>query len=94
MSDLEQLIRKIVRDELAKVKPEPVTPDLVTVAEYARARSISESTVRQAIAEKRLAVVRIGRSVRVPAGATITKRAANDDVTERARLVLLGGGKR
>lgn len=96
MSDLEQLIRQIVRDvvrdELAKQKPaNDVAPDLVTVAEYARARSISESTVRQAIRDGRLAVERIGRAVRIPADATI--RAAATTANEQAVLKLMRGGK-
>ena len=93
MSDLEQLIRKIVRDELAKAKPaNDAAPEYVTALEYARARSISERTVRDAIRDGRLEHVRIGRAVRIPAGATIGPRV--DAVTERARLALFGTGKR
>ncbi len=35
MSDLERIIRALVRDELAKVKPANDTPEHLTVAEYA-----------------------------------------------------------
>ncbi len=98
MSDLEELIRRLVRDELAKQKPvNDPPPAYVTVAQYAAARSISESTVRQAIADRRLDSVLIGRARRIPVDAKIGKRAASadhpDGFTERARLVLLGGGK-
>jgi len=88
---LRELVRSILREELAAATP--TTPDHVTVAEYARARSISESTVRVAIREGRLEVVRIGRAVRVPRDAAIGKRAKAVTVTDRARLKLLGGGR-
>jgi excisionase family DNA binding protein len=95
VSDLEDMIRKIVRDELAKQPANEDAPEYVTVAEYARARSISDGTVHTAIREKRLPSIKIGRARRVPAKVEIKPRAASqDDATERARLVLLGGGKR
>lgn len=92
MSDLEDIIRRIVRDELGALKkPANDAPEAITVAEYARRYSISESTVRIAIREKRLEHVRIGRAVRVPSGARISP--AVRDATDRARLRLLGGGR-
>lgn len=93
MSELEDLIRKIVRDELAKAaKPANDEHERLTVAEYARRWSISTSTVRAAIREGRLQHSRVGRAVRIPAGARIG-RSAVDEATERARLVLMHGGK-
>jgi excisionase family DNA binding protein len=94
---VEAAIRALVqalRDELAKqTKPaNDDAPTYVTPAEYARARSISESTVRAAIREKRLEHIRIGRAVRIPTGATIGKNVV-DEATERARLILMRGGK-
>lgn len=101
MSDpVEAAIRALVkalRDELASAAASPAAaePQYVTVAEYARTRSISERTVREAIRDGRLPSIRFGRAVRIPSSARIERRAAvTDDVTERARLVLLGGGKR
>lgn len=94
MSELEEMIRRIVRDELAKAKPanDDQAPALITVDEYARARSISESTVRIAIREKRLESKRIGRAVRIPATAEIQKRVpVKDELAARALRVLLGG---
>lgn len=81
---LEDQIRAIVRDELAKAKPPPAEA-LVTVAEYARRRAISVSTVRAAVADKRLAVTRIGRAVRIAPTAAIAKRAPE---SANARAVL------
>lgn len=93
MSELEDIIRRIVRDELgAQKKPANDVVENITVAEYARRNSISESTIRHAIGEKRLECVRIGRAVRIPATARITP--AVRDATDRARLRLLGGGKK
>lgn len=75
MSDLESIIRTIVRDELERAtRPAPAV-EQVTAAEYARRRSISVSTVRAAIAEGRLQAVKIGRAVRIPANAEIGKPA-------------------
>lgn len=71
----------------------PANDEYLTVAEYARRYAISESTVRTAIREGRLEHTRIGRAVRVPAAAKIGA-SAPDSATERARLKLLGGGKR
>jgi hypothetical protein len=71
--DLEATIRAIVRDEIARATPDA---SLVTVAAYAASRSISESTVRAAIREGRLAVIRYGRTgraVRIKASDEIGK---------------------
>ena len=87
---IEDLIRQVVRDELAKAKPQ-ATPEHVTVDEYAKRWSISPSTVRAAIREQRLAVTRIGRAIRIDAAATISPPVR--DATARARLRLMGGGR-
>lgn len=92
MSDLEQMIRAIVRDELAKqVKPANEETEHLTVAEYARRWSLGQSTVRAAIAERRLEHTRIGRAVRIPAGAKIA--AAPTSANELAVLKLMRGGR-
>ena len=75
MTDLERTIRSIVRDELARARPANDAPRLVTIAAYAAARSISESTVRAAIRDGRLDGLRIGRAVRVRADQEIAIRA-------------------
>lgn len=93
-SQLEQLVERVVRKVLAEKPANEPAPEYVSPAEYARARSISESTVRAAIRENRLEHIRIGRAVRIPTTAAIGKKPIDErDVTERARLVLLGGGK-
>lgn len=89
MIDLEHMIEQVVRRVLAEERTVP-PPDLVTVAEYARVRSISEKTVRVAIAEHRLDVLRIGRAVRIPANAEIARRRGVGNA--RALTVLMGGG--
>lgn len=66
---LKALIREVLREERA-VETKP-TSGLVTVAAYAAARSISESTVRKAIRDKRLPSTKIGTAVRIPANAEI-----------------------
>lgn len=92
MSDLEKSIRtlveSIVRDELAKHK-QPANDHALTVADYANRYSIAQSTVRVAIREQRLAVIRIGRAVRIPGEARISPPV--DANTARARLTLLRG---
>lgn len=92
MTDIETIVRQIVRDELAKAKPANDEPGHLTVAAYAARLSISERTVRDAIKDGRLEHVRIGRAVRIPAIARIEPRT--DLATKRARLALLGSGKR
>jgi hypothetical protein len=91
VSDLEQHIRAIVRDEITRARPSP-QPALVTIAAYAAARSISPSTVRTAIREGRLAAERIGRAVRVSPTATIASkaRARGDELRARRAARLLG----
>lgn len=84
---LEDEIRRIVREELDRSRRRP-DDDRITVAEYARRLSVSERTVRDAIRERRLAHERIGRAVRIPAGAKIEPRV--DEFTARARLTLIG----
>lgn len=78
MSELDQVLRDMVAREvarqLAELRAAPAAPpELVTIAAYARARSISVSTVRAAIAAGRLEARRIGRAVRVPATAEIAR---------------------
>jgi excisionase family DNA binding protein len=73
---LDKLIREIVRAEVraevARVIAQgPAQPTHVSVAEYAAARSISVSTVRNAIRAGRLPAIRIGTAVRVPVEAEI-----------------------
>jgi excisionase family DNA binding protein len=89
---IEDLIRAVVREELAKAKPANDSNEHLTVATYAARLSISERTVRDAIRESRLEHVRIGRSVRIPAGAKIERKV--DEATKRARLALLGSVRR
>ena len=71
---LEAIVRRVLREELAAMKPAA----LLTVEDYADARSISQSTVRAAIREGRLEATRIGRSVRVASGAEISKSLSSD----------------
>jgi hypothetical protein len=71
---IEELIRKLVREELqlelAK-QPASKPASSVSIADYAKARSISVSTVRNAIRSGRLKAMKIGSAVRVPAGEEI-----------------------
>lgn len=67
---LEQIVRRVLREELAAIAPKA---GLVTVAAFAAARSISTSTVREAIRDGRLKATRIGRAVRVEASAEISE---------------------
>jgi excisionase family DNA binding protein len=59
-----------------------LVPELVTVADYARARSISKSTVRAAIRDGRLPAMKIGRAARVRADAQSGKPAPADLVAQ------------
>lgn len=73
---LEDLVRELVRDEvraeLAKTTTSPpAAPTYVSAAEYARARSISVSSVRNAIRSGRLPALKIGAAVRVRADVEI-----------------------
>jgi excisionase family DNA binding protein len=73
---LDEMIREIVRSEVRAevsrvIATGPAQPTHVSVAEYAAARSISVSTVRNAIRGGRLPAIRIGTAVRVPVDAEI-----------------------
>jgi excisionase family DNA binding protein len=72
----------------------------MTVAEYAAARGIAQSTVRRAIREHRLDITRAGRAVRIAPDAVIRARAADRDqrapaagsaAMDRALRCLTGG---
>jgi hypothetical protein len=78
---LEEIIRELVRHEVrAEVarlaETAPASPKYVSVAEYAIARSISASTVRNAIRSGRLPAIRIGAAVRVPVDVEIGSSVA------------------
>lgn len=73
---LDELIREIVRAEVRAevtrvIATGPAQPTYVSVTEYAATRSISVSTVRNAIRAGRLPAIRIGTAVRVPVDAEI-----------------------
>lgn len=91
LDSLRAFVSEIVRDELAKSRAvEPAAH--LTVAEYAFRWSLSETTVRAAVRDGRLAHERIGRAVRIPADARIARRErASGAPRDRARLRLLGG---
>lgn len=69
----------------------------LTVAAFAASRSIGKSTVRRAIREHRLEVVRVGRAVRVPADAVIAASARTTAYAamrkiDAERVTLASGG--
>jgi excisionase family DNA binding protein len=70
---LRQLVRDEIRAELAKIPAlqTPASSPYVSVAEYAKARSISVSTVRNAVRAGKLAAMKIGTAVRVRSDAEI-----------------------
>jgi excisionase family DNA binding protein len=74
---LEDVVRQLVRDEvrveLAKIPAlqAPAASPYVSVAEYAKARSISVSTVRNAVRAGKLPAMKIGTAVRVRSDAEI-----------------------
>lgn len=62
MSEIEALIRKIVREELAQVGR---APELLTTAEAAKLARLTQETLREWIADGRLRAVRAGRRYRI-----------------------------
>lgn len=94
---LERVLRRVVPEVLAAIRAAP-SDELVTMATFARRRSISESTVRAAIRSGQLPAVKIGRAVRVRADAQIGKpapslSASSDADTPRARAARILGMK-
>lgn len=94
---LEQLLARIaeLEKQVAELQAQrPAAADLVTVEAFARARSMGQSTVRRAIADGRLPAKRIGRSVRIPAGAEVmppAPKATPDTVADRVLRAVHGG---
>lgn len=63
---------ELLHAEMAALRAEESTAaQYVTVAAYAKAHSLSQSTVRVRIREERLDAIRVGRAVRVRADASI-----------------------
>jgi hypothetical protein len=100
-AEIERLLRQLIREEMRAALAEVADgrsggARYVSVKTYAEARSISPSTVRQAMRDGRLEPMRVGRSVRVQADAEIASRSTKlDNATDRAeqRLGLVRGGK-
>jgi len=90
VAGLEAAVRAIVRDELERAAALGAGAELVTVAAYAKRCSLSQSTVRAAIADGRLEAVKIGRAVRIPATASIARPVRNVSDAERRALELVG----
>ena len=93
---LDAYIRGLIRDEVRAAVAEAVsgaaTKSLVTLQAYAASRSISVSTVRAAIRAGTLQATKIGRAVRVSAGAEIGVAPVDEDRAARV-LGLVGGAK-
>lgn len=70
---IRQLVREEVRAELAKQPALQAAPasQYISIGEYAKARSISVSTVRNAIRDGRLPAMKIGTALRVLSDAEI-----------------------
>jgi excisionase family DNA binding protein len=97
---LEAMLERVVRKVMLERKELAAGPadELVTMAEFARRRSISESAVRAAIRAGRLSATKIGRAVRVRADAQIGEPAPNSSAsthadTPRARAARILGVK-
>jgi excisionase family DNA binding protein len=99
---LDDWIREMVRSEVKAevtrlLSAAPTRPTHVSVAEYAATRSISASTVRNAIRSGRLPALRIGTAIRVPAdaeiGRPVNENAQGRDIspTMRAEQILARG---
>lgn len=101
IASLEDVIRAWLRDEIraavADVLGTRTTPaKLVSIAEYAAARSISPSTVRAAIRDGRLPATRIGRAVRIATNDTIgapVKAAPRRETATDIVARLVGGAR-
>ena len=97
---LEQLLDEVraLRAEVAALRDQRSgRADMITIADYARARSISVSTVRAAIREGRLRSTHVGRAVRVPANLEIAPRPTESEPARSARAarvlgLVMGGG--
>jgi hypothetical protein len=91
---IETIVRRVIREEIATVaKP---TPTMMSVADYATAKAVCESTVRKAIRDGRLEHEKVGAALRIPADAEIRRRGGSGDVAEdRAAKILrgIGGGR-
>lgn len=76
---IRELVRSEVRAEVERALANAATRAMyVSVAEYAAARSISVSTVRNAIRRGRLPALRIGTAVRIPVDAEIGRPVIAD----------------
>ncbi len=88
---LEAMVRRVVREELAAAQAQPAE-QFVTIAVYADAHSIGESTVRAAIRDGRLPSTKIGRAVRISSTAKIAgKTTETSSITDRVFGVMRGG---
>lgn len=86
LAGLEAYIRRLIREELVAHDARSVT-EYVTVRKYARRRGLWVTAVRKAIAERRLAVTRIGRAVRIPAEAMIQPCRSQDPLDAAEQLL-------
>lgn len=90
LDSLRTFIAQVAREEIAKERAANANvPELVTIAAYAARMSLSESTVRKAVADGRLDHERIGRTIRISATAKIAPRAHRP--ADRAMATLLRG---
>ena len=89
---IESVVRRVVREELAAARAAPAG-EMVTIATFARERSLNPATVRQMAKEGRIDAVRIGkRQWRVrrdsPIGTPAKRVDGGDTPQERARRLV------
>ncbi len=78
---IEDIVRRVVREELELAAAKRAVAE-ITIAEYAATRSISITTVRDAIRDGRLPAKKYGHAVRVPADAEIGARLGTKKAEE------------
>ncbi|MGE0403295.1 MAG: hypothetical protein AB7T06_41695 [Kofleriaceae bacterium] len=93
---LEQILAELValRAEVAALRQERGNEPELTIAAFAAARSMGQSTVRAAIREGRLQAERYGRTIRIARDAQIAARVSSSPTAVADRVLrVVGGGK-
>ena len=94
MTDLEKSIERIVErkiDEVLAARSKS-PPEEVKVAEFARRRNLSPTSIYRAIHDGRLQAMRYGSAIRIKADAVIVQPAPKDRRTG-GQLAVVRGGK-
>jgi len=95
---IEDIVRRVVREELAAERPQALPPALLSVKAYAERTGVAPATIRRLIKDELLPGVKVGSAWRIAADAVVGEPIAatkeRRESPDAFAMRLLAGGRR